>query len=309
MELIKFEDYLKIINKKKMIVGIGQFDGMHLAHRRIVDEVCRQKASNDYVSALITFNPHPLQILKGIIDNTISSLEDKIIALSNTNLEYLIVIDFTKEFSCISPKEFVMDYLIKINVCQVVVGFDFSFGYKGLGKASDITSLSNNLLTTTIIDEIKMTTDKISSSLIRTLLEEGNVEKANSLLGYPYSFKGYVEKGSGIGRTINFPTANLHVLEKSILLSNGVYGVIVHLQGINKVYFGIMNIGHNPSINYQNNLRIEVNIIDFSGDIYGQTLYIEVVRFLRFEKKFDTKEELISQLNHDKEDFLLSIRK
>ena len=218
------------------------------------------------------------------------------------NIDFLIIIKFDEIFSKISKNDFVNKYLLNINVKDVVVGSDFKFGYKGEGKAFEISTLSNNLITTKIIKIIKVDNEKIGSSKIIKLLNEGNIEQVNNLLGYNYSFSGYVIKGKQIGRTIGFPTANINNDDVKKMLKTGVYGVNVYYN--DNVYLGMMNIGHNPTCNFTNDLSIEINLFDVNKDLYNQTLKIEVFCFIRDELKFNNVDELIAQLEKDKKNII-----
>lgn len=301
MELIYFDEYLKK-EKYPLVVTIGSFDGIHLGHQKLIKETVKLSKIKGYKSAVITFDPHPLTIIKKINRLNILTLSDKFKLIEKFDVDFLIVIKFDEQFLKISKNDFVTKYLLKLNTKDVVVGDDFKFGYKGEGKAVEITELSNNLITTKIIEIVKIDNEKIGSTKIIKLLNNGNIEQVNNLLGYNYNFIGNVIKGKQIGRKIGFPTANINNDDVKRMLKTGVYGVNVYFN--NKSFLGMMNIGHNPTCNFTDNLSIEINLFDVDINLYDQTLKIEVFCFIRDELKFNNVDELIAQLEKDKKNII-----
>ena len=301
MELIYFDEYLKKYNYP-LVVTIGSFDGIHLGHQELIRETVKISTNKNLKSAVLTFDPHPLTITNKINRLNISTISDKFNIIEKFNIDFLIVIKFDEQFSKISKDDFINKYLIELNVKEVIVGNDFKFGYKGEGKAFEITNLSNNLINTKIIDIIKINNEKIGSSKIIKLLSDGDIEQVNKLLGYNYFFIGNVIKGNQIGRKIGFPTANINNDDVKKLLKIGVYGVRVHLN--NETFLGMMNIGHNPTCNFTSDLSIEINLFDFDENLYDQTLKIEVFCFIRGELKFSNVYELVTQLEKDKKNII-----
>lgn len=298
MELISFEEYKKRYNFP-LVVTIGSFDGIHIGHQELIKTTVLKAVENNYKSAVITFDPHPLNVIGNKNHTNITSIIDKAHIINNFKVDYLIVINFNEAFSKITKEEFINNYLLSINVCEVVVGEDFKFGCNGEGKASEISSLSNNKINTKIIDLIEFDNEKIGSSKIIELLKNGEIETVNSLLGYNYSFNGIVIRGNQIGRKMGFPTANIDNDSVKKLLKVGVYGVLVYLN--KEAYLGMMNLGHNPTCNYQDNLSIEINLFDLDIDLYNKILKIECFCYVRDEFKFQTMDELIERLKLDKE--------
>lgn len=301
MELIYFDEYLKK-EKYPLVVTIGSFDGIHLGHQKLIKETVKLSKIKGYKSAVITFDPHPLTIINKINRLNILTLSDKFKLIEKFDVDFLIVIKFDEQFLKISKNDFVTKYLLKLNTKDVVVGDDFKFGYKGEGKAVEITELSNNLITTRIIEIVKIDNEKIGSTKIIKLLNNGNIEQVNNLLGYNYNFIGNVIKGKQIGRKMGFPTANINNDDVKRMLKTGVYGVNVYFN--NKSFLGMMNIGHNPTCNFTDNLSIEINLFDVNKDLYKQTLKIEVFCFIRDELKFNNVDELIAQLEKDKKNII-----
>lgn len=300
MELIKINiDNLSRL-KEDVVATVGQFDGVHLAHLKLIEKTIEIAKSNNLKSAMFTFDPHPDFVLKKDLTNTyVTVIDEKINILKHLGLDYLVIIEFTMDVAKMSPSDFVNLILVNNCVKEVVVGFDFKYGYKGSGKADQITTYSNNLIKTHIIDEIKYNSQKIGTALIKSLLSVGKVEEVKSLMGRYYKIKGNVVTGNKVGRTINFPTANLEVDEQFAKLLPGVYVVIVTLN--NQKYLGIANLGHNPSFNVSVPMVFETHIFDFNQDIYGENIEIELVKYIRSEQKFKNKEDFLRQIEKDKE--------
>lgn len=296
MELVNFFEYLKKDNLPFLSVTIGDFDGIHLGHQKLLDETIKQ-ANNELKTAVITFSPHPDVILKNKTGFELISLDEKRLLLEKWNFDYLIVIPFTKEFSCLAPKMFITDFLIKINVKKVIIGNDFSYGKGGVGKPQQISMYSDYQIDVTIIDELYYNNKKISSTDIRNYLINGSLEMAKKFLGRNYSFSGIVVKGKQIGTSIGLPTANIKVIDNFVKIKKGVYAVKIFID--DKEYYGMMNVGHNPTFNYSIQLSIEVNIFNFNQNIYGKNVIVECFKFIRDEILFDSKEAFLSQIDID----------
>ena len=211
----------------------------------------------------------------------------------------MIVIEFNKEVAQMLPISFVEDILIANGVKEVVVGFDFSFGQKGLGKAHMIEELSKGRIKCHIVDEMKHENQKIGTSFIKTLLQNGRVREVKDLMGRFYKITGKVVHGNQVGRTINFPTANFSINSSFAKLHPGVYVVRVSID--DKKYLGIANLGTNPSFNKVDNMVFETHIFDFSQDIYDKIIDVELIDFIRDEIKFSSKEAFLKQILKDTE--------
>lgn len=298
MELVFLDFYNRCKINEKIVVTIGQFDGLHKAHQILIDRTLAIAKEKKLKSAIFTFDPHPNSIINN--DNLttyITPLHKKIEILKDKEIDYLVVIKFTKNIMEMGPMEFIDDFLIGNNVIEAVIGYDFSFGKNGMGKANDINILSHGNIKTTIIEEQKYLNQKIGTTLIKKLLNEGKVDEVKELLGYYYTITGVVVKGKQIGRTINVPTANLSVNEDFAMIKPGVYVVLVKIDNIKKI--GIANLGNNPSFNYSKKMVFETHIIDFNQDIYGRKLEIELIKYIREEIKFSSKDEFIVQIDND----------
>ena len=295
---LEFEKYKK--NNVPIVATIGQFDGLHIAHLTLINTAVEIAKNKNIKSAIFTFDPHPDFVLKKDLTNAyVTPINEKIKLLSNLGLDYMFVIKFDLNIAGIEPADFVNNILVNNNVKEVVVGFDFCFGKYGKGKASEIYSLSNNAIRTTVIEEIKYNDEKIGTTLVKQYLKLGKVEEVYKLLGRFYKIKGTVVEGNKVGRTLNLPTANLKVDKQFANIKPGVYAVRVLIE--NRPYYGFANLGYNPSFNESIDMVFETHIFDYSDNLYGSTLEIELLSFIREEIKFKSKEEFLNQINIDKE--------
>lgn len=294
-------DKIRAINP---VVTIGTFDGVHLGHRKVIQRLNEIAAEQNGESVVFTFNPHPRLIVQPD-DNSlrlITTLEEKTSLLATLGVDNLIVFPFTKEFSELTYSEFVKTILVdKIKTRFLVVGYDHKFGknraggYEYLKECAEQFNFGIEKLDALLLQDIN-----ISSSKIREALESGDVEKANNLLGYFFTFYGKVIGGSKVGRSIGFPTANIESpdIHKTIP-GYGVYAVKIVI-GSEK-FNGMLNIGIRPTFNQNaDNRSIEVNIFDFDKDIYGKNITLQFVKRIREERKFNSPEALIAQLHIDK---------
>ena len=298
MELIRLKkgEYLNI--NHPIVATIGQFDGLHLAHLLLLKKTIELSQKRNLKSAIFTFDPHPDFILNKDKTNTyVTPFDEKVKLLRQIGIDYMIVIEFNKEVAQMLPISFVEDILIANGVKEVVVGFDFSFGQKGLGKAHMIEELSKGRIKCHIVDEMKHENQKIGTSFIKTLLQNGRVREVKDLMGRFYKITGKVVHGNQVGRTINFPTANFSINSSFAKLHPGVYVVRVD----DKKYLGIANLGTNPSFNKVDNMVFETHIFDFNQDIYDKIIDVELIDFIRDEIKFSSKEAFLKQILKDTE--------
>ncbi len=291
------------------VVTIGTFDGLHLGHQQIISKVIKVAEEKKLTSVVVTFDPHPRAVVsKDYNMQLLATLDEKKILFEELKIDNLFVINFTLEFAKISSDEFVKNYLIdKLNAKHVVIGYDHKFGKNRNGDKSTLKEFGIKYgFDVTCMDEFQSEGDTISSTVIRNLLQTGEVDTANSYLGRNYSFFGKVVEGAKRGREIGFPTANIEIDNPYKLVpANGVYIVKASLD--NQSLYGIMNIGIRPTFENENNKVIEMHIFDFNKNIYGKEIKIEFIKRIRSEKKFNSKEELINQITKDKnfaEEFL-----
>lgn len=285
------------------VATIGFFDGVHRGHRFLINQVKEAAAKDGLCSALITFPVHPRQVIQTTYRPLLlTSPQEKIELLETTGADYCILLPFTHELSLLSAKEFMQLLRDKFNIKTLVIGYDHRFGHNRSESFEDYCRYGKEL--DIYIERARAYTDgeaKISSSVIRQLLKEGNVNLAAKFLGYNYFLDGTVVDGYKVGRKIGFPTANLQVdCPDKLIPSEGVYAVYVYVEG--KKWAGMLNIGHRPTLNNGMNLSIEVNILEFSDNIYHKEMRIEFVEYLRAEEKYDTIDALIAQMHKDREE-------
>ena len=287
----------KVNMSEPVCSAIGFFDGLHLGHMALVNEVIKVGNEKGYKKALMTFDHYPLFVLGKISEEKyLTSMKDRQCILSQMDIDYLFVIEFTKATASLSPQDFIDKYLINCHIQHVVCGFDFRFGKKNAGTPETLQQQDN--LDVSVIDEVIYKGEKISSTRIRNHLIDGQIDDLNELLGRQYSISGEVIQGRRIGHSIGFPTANVDY-QSYILPCGGVYAVKVYID--NQEYVGMCNIGYNPTFKALDKPSLEVNIFDFDDDIYHQKIIVEFYHLIRKEKQFSSKDELIQQLNQDKD--------
>lgn len=275
-------------------LALGFFDGLHQGHLALVNKVKKIAKEKHFKSAIMTFDRHPLSLLKNEKCTSLISSEDRIELLEEMGIDTLFVIRFTMDVAKLSPQAFIDQYLQ--HVSHLVVGFDFHFGYKNEG---DISSLSKQSFALSVIEPIMYDEQrKVSSTLIKEMLSKGQVEEAHCLLTRPFTIRGEVVHGKERGRTIGFPTANLN-FNSYYVPRRGVYGVKVLID--EDEYYGMGNVGINPTFNELSNDLLEVHIFDLDEDLYGKTIKVEFIKFIRDEKTFSNIEELKLQLKKDEE--------
>lgn len=289
------------------VATVGFFDGLHVGHRFLIEELKAIATSQNKKSVVVTFSDHPRKVLHSDFQpQLITTLSEKLVQLETTGIDTCIVLDFTIEMAKLSAYEFLKTILFKqFNVQTLLVGHDHRFGHNRTDGINEYQQYGNQLGLEVIEAKYYSTeTDHhISSSTIRTALRSGNIELANRLLTYEYSFMGKVVNGFKVGHKIGFPTANIEPEDPEKLIpSIGVYAVRVRWN--NQYYKGMMNIGNRPTMDNGENISIEVHIIDFDTDIYNETIEIDFIRKIRDEKKFNSVEELVEQLQKDKQNVL-----
>jgi riboflavin kinase / FMN adenylyltransferase len=283
-------------------VSIGIFDGVHLAHRRILEEL-RGQAAPDGQSLLITFEPHPQQVLQGDAAPVplLTPLDEKLGLLGESGLSGTCVIPFTRELSGLDPEKFVTEVLLRrCPVRKLVIGYNHAFGKGGAGGGDLLKRMGEERgFEVQIEPPVILDGEAVSSTRIRSLLIGGRAASANRLLGRRYSLYGSVVRGAGLGRKFGFPTANLSVESPQKLIpGNGVYAVFARVRG--KSHPGICNIGTRPTVGGTRR-SIETFIMDFDGDLYGTPLKVEIVEKMRDEVKFDSVRFMIGQMEKDRE--------
>ncbi|HWI54476.1 MAG TPA: bifunctional riboflavin kinase/FAD synthetase [Desulfobacteria bacterium] len=285
---------------ENVVVALGNFDGVHLGHRQLIRKTIEKSQQLNGTTAVLTFDPHPLKILvPEACPLMLLSKEEKIQKLSELGVELLIFIPFSKEFARLTPEEFVKEILAeKLRARGVVIGYNYTFGFKGQGNPETLSALGADCgMETIVVPPVMYRGVEVSSTLIRTLILNGEVHEAGKYLGYNPFMVSEVVAGDQRGRTIGFPTANLEPEENVLIPANGVYAVRVYIEG--ETFKGVANIGLRPTFKLDRPRNIEINIFDFCEDIYGRTIKVEFVQRIRFEQKFESIQELISQIADD----------
>lgn len=286
---------------KKTIVTLGTFDGVHLGHAAILKKLTQNTQNGTFESTVLTFFPHPRMVLQGKSDlKLLNTINEKIELLEKIGIDNLIIHPFDEKFAELNAEAFVSTILVdQLRVQKIIIGYDHRFGKNRTANIDDLISFGTQYgfeveqISAQEIDEIS-----ISSTKIRTALEEGDIQLANEYLGYRYFLSGTVVKGKQLGRTIGFPTANISLEEDYKLVpQNGVYVVRTEIDG--KTIFGMMNIGFNPTVQGKKK-TIEVHLFNFDSDIYNCKIQVSILQRIRSEKKFESVEVLKDQLKKDK---------
>lgn len=286
-----------------VVAATGFFDGVHKGHRKVLGTLCEIARREGKKSAVVTFWPHPRSVLQQGADNLrlLNSLEEKKELIRQAGVDEFFVLPFSREFSKLSSREFVAEYLRdKFAVSTLIIGYDHRMGHSSSETQEDFIKMAAEEGVKVVrVSEFIEGDLTVSSTKIRNYLVSGELAKANDFLGYNYSLKGVVVSGKKLGRKIGFPTANLALYEPlKVIPGGGVYGVKVELLG--KVYKGVCNIGTRPTVNATEERTIETHILDFNEDIYGLDMRVEFFFKIRYEVKFASLEELASQIEKDK---------
>lgn len=283
-----------------LVATIGFFDGVHTGHQFLIEQLKAEAKKRNLPSAVITFPVHPRKVLCSDYQPALlCGYEEKIKRLDSTDINYCVPLNFTQEMSALSAREFIQQILKeKLNVQTLLIGYDHRFGhnredgfeeYKQYGKEVGIE----------VIQAKELGGGHVSSSRIRRLLGEGDITKANQLLGYTYTISGQIVEGFQVGRTIGFPTANIKIWEDfKVVPAFGVYAVYVLIE--EDQYEGMLYIGKRPTLHNGDNISLEVNILDFDQNLYGKTLSVEFIEFMRPDEKFKDLETLVKHIKQDK---------
>lgn len=291
----------KALDCRKPIVTIGTFDGMHLGHQKIIKQLIKAAKDINGETVLITFYPHPRSIINAAEPvKLLQNQNEKIAKLRALGLDHLLVLPFTSEFSKLTAVDFVKTILMaKLNCHSLVLGYDHHFGNNREGNLAFLQANATKFNLQIIeIPAKEIDAIKISSTKIRNSLIEGEIETANSFLGYPYEINGVVIHGHQLGRTIGFPTANVAVSDINKLIpKSGVYAIKAVI--LSQTVFGMLNIGTNPTVQDSSSLNIEAHLFDYDRDIYGESITLQLITYIRKEQTFNSVNELTKQLKQD----------
>ena len=297
-------DILTSIDGKKAspcVVVLGNFDGVHLAHRMLIEEAKKIAAAKGFKLCALIFQPYPAKILFPERSfQLLSTCEDQCALFADLGTDCLYQLPFDHQVANMSKERFVTEFLVPMMVRHVVVGFNYTFGLGGAGTADDLKNLGKKWgFEVTIVPAQRKGDKIISSTNIRKAIMAGEIKEAKSLLGYAPCLRGIVIQGEKRGRILGFPTANLTVSPDTVFHKNGVYAVRSTLN--NETWVGMMNIGTKPTFHDHFEKTVEIHFLDYNGDLYGQELVVYIEERLRNEKKFSSVNELIDQLKMDEE--------
>jgi riboflavin kinase/FMN adenylyltransferase len=305
---LKIHRDLNNFDAQNPVLTIGTFDGVHLGHRKIIDRLNALSKKMNGESVIFTFDPHPRKVVAPEESSLrlLTTLEEKILLFEQSGIDHLIIYPFTPEFAQMSYEQFVEKILIdQIHTRYLVVGYDHKFGKNRQGDFEFLQNCAEKFdFHVEKLDVLLMNESNISSTKIREAIQLGDFETANAYLGYPFALHGTIVEGQKLGRKIQFPTANVETSDPDkIIPGYGVYVVSVSI--CDQTYRGMLNIGSRPTVNHNaDNRSIEVHILDFDSDIYGNPIKITFFKKLREEQKFDSLDALKAQLTKDKTETL-----
>ncbi|OON95571.1 MAG: riboflavin biosynthesis protein RibF [Candidatus Epulonipiscioides saccharophilum] len=290
----------KIVTPFGTAIALGNFDGVHLGHQKLFEMAMKEKGNLELMA--LSFYPHPTWVLNGVKKDIITSRQHKRALMEKLGVDIFVEYPFTLDLANMNAYDFFRKILIEnLNAKMIIVGQDYKFGkarQAGIAELESMCKLYNIKLL--VVEKLIWDKEKISSTQIRQYLLDGDIEKANKLLGYPYKLSGKIIKGNQIGRTIGFKTANILTKHGIIYPKNGVYATKVKVY--NKDFLAITNIGYNPTINDKIKIKmVETNIFDFDVEIYDENIEVSFFKFIRPEKKFESLADLKRQITSDKE--------
>lgn len=285
---------------KKRVIALGFFDGVHVGHGELLKRTTEVAAHLGCRASVLTYSEHPSEVIGKAPVKLLNTTDERCEFMSQLyGIDDVIVREFTREYSNLSCEEFFDEIIIsELDACHVVAGFDFHFGAGGMGDAMRLAELCKNRgIGCDVIDEVKVDGVTVSSSAIRELIAAGDVEKASKLLGHYHCIIAEVVHGKKLGGQIGFPTINQIIAENIQPPQYGVY--LSRVTAESKTFFGITNVGICPTVSKSGTVRMETNIFDFEGDLYGKTVKTEFLKFIREEKCFKSVQELCEQIAYD----------
>ncbi len=299
---MKIDHSLNAINKiKNAVITVGMIDGVHLGHQVILKELVSQAKNIEGESVVITFWPHPRSVVSDNPVLLLNTLDEKLAIIQEAGVDHIIVLPFTREFSILSPEDFVNLLFEKLHFKVFIVGYDHHFGKNRHGDFELVSKLGKELNFKAVrVSAFQIDNVNVSSTKIREALTEGNITTANRFLGYYYSLTGTVVKGEKLGTKLGFPTANLKFPPEKLIPAKGVYSAKITCRN-GDIHYGMVNIGNKPTVNSDTEkLFTEVHIFDFNRRIYGENITISLLEKIRDEKKFNDTTALRKQMENDK---------
>lgn len=300
--MIIVKDLKEIFNdhsEQKIDITIGNFDGVHAGHLEFLHHIKESAQKDNSKFVVITFIPHPLKILKAQSGFLINTYNERRELLEMAGVDYLLEIDFTRDFSTLSPEVFLEKYVfISKGINKIYLGYDFAFGANKSGDFHLAKKMADSHHVSLVLQkEFKVASSPVSSTQVRASIEKGDVENVHKLLGRKYFLSGRVIKGEGRGKLIGFPTANLGYEKDLLIPAKGVY--ITQVKVKNMTYNSVTNIGVNPTFNTGYGIHVESHLLDFSHEIYGEEIRVSFIKKIRDEKKFSSVNDLVTQIAND----------
>jgi riboflavin kinase/FMN adenylyltransferase len=292
-----FHNLSPLVSEQPTVLTIGAFDGVHLGHQHLIRSVIESAQAQGYRPALVTFFPHPSVVLGRAEPFYLTSNEEKLEQLERLGLDMVVVVEFTQETAHTRAAQFVNLLIENLHMCEMWIGHDFALGYKREGNLAFLQAMGvERGYTVHTIEPVLLKDQPVSSSRIRQALQAGDMQQVNACLGRPFQLRGQVVQGAHRGHKLGVPTANLAVWADHAVPRNGIYACRARVGGV--TYDAVTNIGTRPT--FDNGARtVEAHLLDFDGDLYGETMALDVVEFQRSEEKYSTLEALITQMRED----------
>jgi len=308
MKIYKIFD--EIPYEKKSCVTVGSFDGIHLGHKKIIDKIVSLAKLSGSRSVLVTFDPIPKRIIRSTeVPELLTTLDEKLSLIEERGVDTVFVIPFDRDMAKTGAEEFIKKVIVeKVGVLDLVIGYNHTFGRGGEGTKRLLQRIGKDHdFSIHVVDPVKIEEEYVSSTRIRELIKNGQIEKADAMLGHEYLIHGRVEQGKKIGRVLGFPTANLKILkEEKLIPKNGVYAVRIKIK--NSEFGGMAYIGSNPTLDGREQ-KLEVHLHDFEGNLYNEEMDVFFLERIREEIKFSTVEELRREIEQDKKKSLAILLK
>lgn len=284
--------------KDNTSIALGNFDGVHLGHIALIKSMIEDSKKFNIKSSILLFENHTKTTTQGHAPELLTDNIQRENIIRDAGVDILYKIDFDLYLRKLSAEEFVRNILIeKLNIKSVTVGYDYKFGYKAQANAKDLHAFGDKYgFKVNIVEPVMLKGEIISSTKIRQYLKQGKIQKANDMLGRNYTLRGKVVPGKNLGNKLGFPTANINLSDKYLIPKNGVYRTITEIE--DEFYYSISSIGKNPTFD-EKETKIETHILDFNKDIYGKDIEIQIIEYLRSEKKFNNLQELKNQIKYD----------
>lgn len=300
MDIIRLTYPFKVdFQSARQVMAIGYFDGVHLGHQEVIRKAIYAANCEQIMSSVMTFDPHPREVLGNLQHvQYITPIEEKLERFAACGLDRTYILTFNRTLSQLTPEQFIHEVLFALNVDTVVVGFNFTYGHLGRGNVDMLREIGAKKMKVNVIRPFHMDNIKVSSTVIREKLHAGELDKVCQLLGRPYSITGQVVQGLGRGRTIGVPTANIEPRDNYVIPRNGVYAVKVIVGGV--IHNGVINVGLKPTFDDNSaNPTLEVHILGFNQSIYGQSIEIQWIEYIRAEQRFSSVDLLVNQIRAD----------